>query len=271
MIVVRGVGYFLVGVIAATTVAAAEPASLDPRLDSCHGLPARNRIARAESIGEDAIQVVARSGERFLAFPLVETGCEVYALGHPASQLDGHFGAGTKAIALRPSRCGGGDCPIALAIRGKADLPILALRTSASCDVAAELHRLKLFADRDVIELVCRNSAGAGWSERHVLFDATEDTLVTLYSLDAGSYVAVTRSEQRAGECASYPVGSIRVEKVGDQPLVRVVDPATGTLQNGQGTVPARQLGYDAKRHELVPTGAADVPTAVNAHRGAHH
>jgi hypothetical protein len=43
------------------------------------------------------------------------------------------------------------------------------------------------------------------------------------------------------------------------------VDPASGTLQNGRGTLPARQLGYDPKRHELVPTGAPDIPTPVNA------
>ena len=265
MIVFRGMGCLLM-LVAATAIAHADGGE-DARLDACKGLPAGNRIARVEPIGENAMQVVARSGERYLVFPQLDTGCEVYPLGRPAAHVEGHFGVGGKALALRSSRCAGGDCPIAIAIRGKADLPVLAQRTDANCDVKLELRLRKLFADRDTIELVCRNSAGAGWTERHVIFDAIEDTLVTLYSLNTGSYIAPTPAEKKAGACASYPVGSLRVEIVGDHPLVRVVDPATGSLQNGKGSVPARQLGYDAKRHELVPTGAPDVATDVDARK----
>jgi len=250
MAVVRWMGC-LVLLLATAATAYAEPSGAGDRLDGCKGLP---RLARSEDVGEDAVHAVARSGERYLVFPQQDSGCEVYAFTR-AARVEGHFGAGSKAFALRAPRCAGGSCPVAMAIRGKDDRPLLALRTDADCDVSVELR-------------LSRNSAGAGWRERHVIFDATENTLVTLYSLDTGSYIAPTPAEKKAGECASCPVGSLRVEKVGDQPLLRVMDPASGTLQNGKGTLPARQLGYDAKRHTLTPTGAPDVPTPVDAHAG---
>ena len=213
MRVARAVGYLaLLLSVTATATVTAEPPAKTGRLDSCKGLPARSRIARAEDVGEDAVYAVATSGDRYLVFPEQEGGCEVFSIGGAAKRVEGHFGAGSKAVALRPARCGGGSCTVAMAICGKADRPLLALRTDADCDVAIELRLIKLFHDRDTIELVCRNSAGAGWKERHVLFDATEDTLVTLYSLNTGSYIAPTAEEKKAGECGSYPVGSLRVE-----------------------------------------------------------
>jgi hypothetical protein len=257
----------LLGPAVTATTYADSSGTADP-LDSCKGLPARGRMARHEPVGEDAVYVVARSGERYLAFPEQEDGCEVFSIGAAAPSVAGHFGAGSKALALRAPRCAGGNCSVAMAVRGKDDRPLLALRTDLDCDISVEPRLIKLFPDRDTIEVVCRNSAGAGWKERHAIFDATEDTLVTLYSVDIGSYIAPTAAEKKAGECGSSPVGSLRVEKVGDKPLLRVVDPATGTLQNGKGTVPARQLGYDPKRRTFTPTGAPDVPTSVDAHAG---
>jgi hypothetical protein len=254
--------------LAATATAYAEP-GVEARLDGCEGLPAHGRVARYEPIGEDAIYVVARSSDRFLAFPKEEDrGCEVYAIGKAAVTASGSFGSASKALALRPRRCAGGSCTIALAVRGKDERPLMALRTEADCDDSVELRPIKLFATRDSIELVCHASAGAGWKERRVLFDVSEDTIVTLYSLETGSYIAPSPAEKKAGMGPSCPVGSIQVEKTGDKPMLRVVDPASGALHDGKGTLPARLLCYDAKKHEFKPAGAPDVPTAVDAHAG---
>src|SRR4051794_20449611 len=110
MSVDRWMGYLTV-LLAATVTATAygEPSGVDDRLDGCKGLPARGRMARYEPVGEDAVHAVARSGDHYLVFPQQDSGCEVYAIGRAAVRVEGHFGAGTKALALRAPRCGGGS------------------------------------------------------------------------------------------------------------------------------------------------------------------
>src|SRR5215475_2074615 len=70
--------------VIATATASADPPAKDTRLDGCKGLPARGRIARAESIGEDAVFAVTTSGDRYLVFPQQDGGCEVFPFGAAA-------------------------------------------------------------------------------------------------------------------------------------------------------------------------------------------
>jgi hypothetical protein len=254
--------------VLAPSSAAADAASAE-RVEGCQGLPARAKLSRHDPVGESAVHVVARSGERFLVFPATdENECEVYPLARPASLAGGRFGFASKAMALRPEQCSSGACPVAIAVRGKAQRPLQALRAEVHCDAGVRLRPLKLFADRDSLELVCQSSAGAGWKEQRLLLDVAGDTLLTLLRADTGSYLAPTPEEQKAGRRAQCPVGSLRVEQTGAAPLLRHVDPSAATaatFHDGKGTLPARQLGYDARRHVLVPTGAPDIPTAVDA------
>jgi hypothetical protein len=264
-------------VIAATAVADPPPLAgagpgIDARLDGCDGLPARAQIARTQAVGEDAVHAVARSGERYLVFPAGDgRGCAVYSLGGPAARTSGQLGdaGGARAVALKPSRCASGSCVIALAVCGKQGGPVAALRTDFDCDEGVELRALKLFGSRDSLELVCRASSGAGWQERRALIEISGG-LAVRYVLDTGSYIAAAPEEKKAGGCASRPVGSLRVERPGDRPLLRVIDPASGPLQDGKGTLPARQLVYDPAKHEFAPSGAPDVPTQVDARAGCH-
>jgi hypothetical protein len=255
------------GVLAITAAAAAHADPAPESLEGCQGLPERGKLARLEPIGEDALYAVARAGERFVVFPVAEgRGCEVFPIGRAAARVTGAFGGGgTEVCALRPPRCTGGSCYVALIARGKAERPLAALRTEASCDESVALAAIKLFPGRDSVELRCRASAGAGWKERRVLADAAAGSIEALYSLDTGSYIALSPDEKKAGKCPSQPVGAIRVEQVAEKPILRVIDPASGKLQDGKGTLPARQLAWDPKRSEFVPTGAPDVPTAVDA------
>lgn len=256
---------FLMLVAAATTAHAETPP--EKRLAGCEGLPAKAKVARYDAIGEDAIYVVGKAGDRYVAFPKEEDQpCTTYALAKSTATAKGSFATANTAVAVKPKRCAAGNCTVAV-ITSKDDQPQLALRTS-NCDIGFELKAIKLFGDRDSLELVCRGSAGAGWTQQHLLLDPSEDTLVTLFKLNAGSYIAVSPAEKKAGGCSSCPTGSLRVEQAGDKPLIRVVDPATGTLHDGKGTVPARQLGYDAKKHTFTPTGAPDIATQVDAHAG---
>jgi hypothetical protein len=248
-----------------------DPESQSERIEDCEGLPERGKLARLEPIGEDALHAVARSGEQYVVFPVAEgRGCEVFPIGRAEARATGAFGGGaTKVCALRPPRCTAGSCFVALLARDKADRPTAALRTEVSCDESVALAAIKLFPGRDSVELTCRASAGAGWKERRVLADAAAGSaagsIEALYSLGTGSYIAPSPDEKKAGKCPSRPVGSIRVEKVAEQPVLRVVDPAAGRLADGKGTLPARQLAWDGKRGEFVPTGAPDVPTKVDA------
>lgn len=252
----------------APSPAAADAASAE-RVEGCQGLPARAKISRYEPVGEAAVHAIARSGERFLVFPATdEHECEVYPLARSAALAGGRFGFAQKAMALRPKQCSSGACPVAIAVRGKAQRPLQALRAEVHCDAGVSLRALKLFDDRDSLELVCQSSAGAGWKEQRLLLDVAGDTLLTLLRADTGSYLAPSPEEQKAGVRAQCPVGSLRVEQTGASPLVRHVDPSAATaatFHDGKGTLPARQLGYDAKRHVLFPTGAPDVPTAVDS------
>ena len=245
-----------------------EPPPLPAQLEGCEGLPVRRALTRYEPVGEDAMHVVGVEA-RVLVFPQQENGCEVYPIGpigRAPARASGRFTAkASKVFALRPKQCGGGLCPVALAVRGKAERPLFALRTRAHCDVSVVLRPIKLFPDHDSIEMVCQNSAGAGWKEQRFLFDVSGDTLLTLHSFETGSYQPPTAEEKKHGARALCPVGSLKVEKKGERPLVRVVDASSGALQDGKGSLPARQLGYDPDRHELVPTGAPDVATPVDA------
>ncbi len=257
-----------IGGVLAITAAAAAAAHADPDpLEDCEGVPARGKLARVEPIGEDALYAVARTGERFVVFPAGDgRDCGVFPVGRAASRVTGAFGGGgTEVCALRPPRCAAGTCHVALLVRGKEERPLAALRTETSCDEGVALTAIKLFPGRDSVELACRASAGAGWKERRVLADAAAGAITELYALDTGSHIALSPDEQKAGKCPSHPVGSIRVEKVAEQPVLRVIDPASGKLADGKGTLPARQLAWDPKKGEFLPTGAPDVPTKVDA------
>jgi len=258
--------------ITAATAAHADPAPEKPdesQLEGCEGLPARAKLARLEALGEDALYAVARAGTRFVVFPAGDGNeCAVFPLGRAAARVTGAFGGGAAEVcALKPPRCAAGSCTIALLTRGKGkdDRPLAAFRTEASCDESIELSAIKLFPGRDSVELVCRASAGAGWKERRLLADAAAGSIETIYSLDTGSYIALSPEEKKAGQCPSQPVGSIHIERVAEQPILRVLDPASGKLQNGKGELPARQLAWNPKKSTFVPTGAPDVPTKVDA------
>jgi hypothetical protein len=242
---------------------------IDDGLKECKGLPARGK---PEPIGDDVTYVA--SGQ-YVAFTHKEGGgCEVYSIARPAAKTIGHFGAASAAVAVKAARCSGESCPVVVAVRGKADKPLAAVRTDIDCDQGVELRPIQLFAGRDDLELVCRVSSGAGWSERHVLIDTSAGALIPFYVADTGSYIALSPAEKKAGDKPSCPIGSLKVEKIGDdktQPLLRLVDPASanaGNLHGGLGTLPAKQLVLDIAHHDVKLTGAPDVPTEVDAHRG---
>lgn len=244
---------------------------LGERLRGCEGLPDRAQV-RFETVGETALHAVAKSGERYLVFPADEgRTCAVYAIGRAAARAAGRFGAASKAFALRPAQCGGGPCAVALAVRGNAERPTAAVLAGVDCDVDVALRPIKLFRDRDSIELVCHQSTGAGWREDRVVFDAAAGGLAQIYRLGTGSYIPPTPDERKAGACPHRPVGSLRVEKVGDKPVLRVVDPESGELHDGKGTLPARQLIFDPAAKSFAPSGAADIPTKVDAQAPCKH
>jgi hypothetical protein len=241
-------------------VAVAEPALLHDGVARCEGIPPRSRV---EPIGGDAFHIVTQGGDRSLVF-VREEGCQRYPIGRAAARANGRFGKATKAYALVPPGCINGSCHVALAIRGKDELPLAALRTAADCDVEVELRPVALFPGRDAIELVCRGSSGAGWQESVTLFDVGT-TLRPLITLHTGGYQALSEEERKAGDRPRCPIGSLRVEKVGERALLRVADPEAGDLEDGKGTIPARQLVYDPARGEFVPSGAPDVTLRVDA------
>jgi hypothetical protein len=270
----------LVVLVLATSAAHADPPEqcktdeeIENCLDGCEGLPEHDQVVRYEPVGTLTLHVVARSGQSYLVFPQARVrGCKVYPIGRPAApvaRVEGRFGSASKVVAFLPPPGCAGDCPVALVAYGKASQLRAAVPIENACDYNLTLRPIRLFPGRDSIELLCRTRAAGGWEETRVLLDITNDALVMLYSLHTGGYAAVSPNERKEGyRCPSLPVGTLRVEKIGEKPLLRVVDPATGQLQSGKGALPARQLGYDPAQHSFVPTGAPDIPTRVDAFGG---
>jgi hypothetical protein len=241
----------------------------DNGLGECKGLPAHGK---PEPIGDD---VTYFASGQYVAFTHMEGGgCEVYTLARPWAKTTGYFGAASVAVAVKSARCNVESCPVVVAVRGKTDKPLAAVRTDVDCDQGVDLRPIRLFAGRDDLELVCRVSSGAGWGERHLLIDTSAGALIPFYVAEIGSYIALSPAEKKAGAKPSCPIGSLKVEKIGDdktKPLLRLIDPASanaGTLYSGRGTLPAKQLVVDIAHHDVKPTGAPDVPTEVDAHRG---
>jgi hypothetical protein len=266
---VGSVMVFLISVMLASPSARADGgASGDADLTACKGLPAHGK---AEPINEDVSYLAAG---QYVAFPRMEGGgCEVYSLARPTAQIRGRFAGGTLAVAVKPSRCSAESCPIVVAVRGKHAKPLAVVRTDVDCDQGIELKPIQLVVGHDDLDLVCRISAGAGWNERHLLIDVSQSVLTPFYLAETGSYIALSPAEKKVGGKPSCPVGSLRVEQIGDEkvqtkPLLRWVDPSAGKLHNGRGTLSARQLAVDLAHHDVKPTGAPDVPTEVDAHRG---
>jgi hypothetical protein len=261
----RRVG-FVIGwatLLAASTVYA--DGGADSGLGECKGLP----HGKPEPVSDDVTYFA--SGPSVAFTHLEGGGCEVYSLARPAAKATGQFGA---AVAVRSAQCSAEHCPVVVAVRGKAAKPLAAVRTDVDCDQGVDLRPIRLFAGRDDLELVCRVSSGAGWGERHLLIDTSAGALIPFYVAETGSYIARSPAEKKAGAKPSCPLGSLKVEKLGDdhtQPLIRVVDPSAATasdLSDGRGTLPAKQLAIDLAHHDVKPTGAPDVPTRVDAHAG---
>ena len=260
-------------VIGFATVLSAQQAYADGGADNglkeCRGLPARGK---ADPVGNDVLYFA--SGQHVAFTHMEGGGCEVYSIAHPETKTTGRFGAASSAVAVKAARCSGESCPVIVAVRGKRDKPLAAVRTDVDCDQGIDLRPIQLFAGRDDLELVCRVSSGAGWSERRLLIDTSNGALVPFFLADTGSYIALSPAERKAGAKPSCPIGSLKVEKIGDdktKPLLRLVDPSSANasnLQDGRGTLPAKQLVIDIAHHDVKPTGAPDLPTSVDAHTG---
>lgn len=240
--------------------------------DTCEGVPPRNRLGRYDLLGGGAVHAVARTGEHYVLYPAdPEHGCEVFPLLAAVGRIEGHFGFGTQAYVLRAHACGGGSCPTIVAFRGKSARALRVVRTGLDCDDTAALRLVKLFPHRDVAELICRTSAGAGagsieTTETIVLYDASDDDITPIFQLATGSYITPSPDEAKHGMCPMVPVGGIRIEQPG---VLRVIDPLDppDALSDGKGLLYSRQLAYDPAAHQFAPTRAPAILTRVDAHR----
>src|SRR5687767_11303073 len=93
--------------------------------EECEGLPA---ILTRVPVGPDAVHVTGSGGARFLVFPATEDReCALFPIGRADARVNGRFGRGTKAYALTRPGCGEGTCDVALAVRGKHEVPVATL------------------------------------------------------------------------------------------------------------------------------------------------
>jgi|SRR5579871_3020586 len=227
------------------------------------------------------LHAVAPGGDRALLFlhPDGENAatsagrrCERFPIGRALDRAHGRFlvgGGELKAYAIAPAgdACTGDYCPLVVVLRGADERPLAALRTRETCDAGATLHAVKLFPDRDSLEVACRTASGAGWSERRFLVDAAiaRGEWIALFAVDTGSHQSLSPDEKAAGQCAPDPVGWIKVERIDARPVLRALDPTNADLTDGRGTVPARAFVFDPAKRAFVPSPAPPVPTQVDA------
>lgn len=247
-------------------------------IDDCEGLegPRGAKAATPQPLGRSGpaeVQLVGRalailhpededeatSGDR---------RCEVFRLDRPRAQVKGRFGAQAAQVqAVHPTACTPETCPLALVVRDRAGKPLSALRAPAHCDAGVSLAPIKLFPDRDGLQVTCRRGAGAGYDEQRLLLATAaggDPALRLLLAADTGSQQAVSAEERRAGGCASRPVGWIRVRKVGPRPVVRVFSPREEDMEDGRGTSPAFDYTFDPQTGRMERTGEG-IPTAFDA------
>lgn len=287
----------LAGLLLPSVALWAAPAAAPPTLEDCEGLEGAHgaKDAKDPKGPKGQGQPLGRSGPaevrivgRALAFlhPQDEDQatsgdqrCEVFRLDRPRAQVRVTGPFSDKAAQIQaplPAACNPEICPLALLVRDRAGKPLSALRTPAHCDAGVSLARVKLFPDRDGLQVTCRRSAGAGYNEQRLLLAvlpgpgpgpgaaAGDPALRLLITADTGSQQAVTAEERRAGGCASRPVGWIRVLKVGPRPVVRVFSPRDEDMNDGRGTSPAFDHAFDPQSGRMERTGEG-VPTAFDA------
>src|SRR5262245_57886570 len=188
-------------------------------LAACQALPPLAQLAAVELVGKSGpatvLHVVAPGDRRELVILHADgedestsggRACERFPIGRAAGRAFGRFLGGKeqlKVFALTPPegpQCNAEACPLVLALRGAAERPLAALRTTESCDAGVLLATIKLFADRDSLLVTCRRSAGAGWLERQFLVDAQvkKGALTTLLAIDTGSAESPSPDEKRA-------------------------------------------------------------------------
>lgn len=194
--------------------------------------------------------------------------CEVFRLDRPRAQIKGRFGGQAAQVqAVHPTACTPETCPLALIVRDRAGKPLAALRAPAHCDAGVSLAPVKLFPDRDGLQVTCRRGAGAGYNEQRLLLATTaggDPALRLLLAADTGAQQAASAEERRAGGCASRPVGWIQVRKIGPRPIVRVFSPREEDMEDGRGTSPAFDHTFDPQTGRMERTGEG-IPTAFDA------
>jgi hypothetical protein len=260
------------------------------RFADCEGYPRQfqgKTIGPIPSVRGTAYLLTGSKGttsESAVAFLISEDSsdaksCKVFPLKKPRAVEKGVWQAGMPQAQIQAvasaERCETEFCSLALMVMQAEPTenlkrPSFALATKESCSEGVILRKVQLFADRDALEVTCRESAGAGYHEHRWLVAIDDGALRVLYEMNAGSAEFLSDEEKRAGDCPIKPAGWIRVVKSGPEPVIRVLIPESEDMQDSRGTTRVYDWHYEPKTHRFV-RAEKGVRTPFDARAGCRH
>lgn len=182
--------------------------------------------------------------------------CPVFPIGRAAAGAYGDFlGDGRRLRAFvvmeNAGLCASKACTAAVVVRDDKKNFLAVGWTEQVCD-APEAKRVRIFDDRDSLELRCHTSIGVDTRHAVLLFHATGRAFAPILVAQLG--VATNEGEPddegNVELCTTPPSGFMRVVKRGAAPVIEVFEPG-----DEAGDVPTGNLvsyGYDAKLARFV-------------------
>jgi hypothetical protein len=220
-------------VTASPTPPAIDLAALNALLRRCNGddpYPL-GTVAGAERLGpwgDEPVYLAHMTGDptrRVLLFDAPGDDCPAFILGAGASVPGDFLGEGITHTAILLSQsvdsapCDDDDCPVAVLVRDEGGAVLSAIRPGLACNAAA-LSKLRLFPDRDSLELRC--TTGDVDAVRTVtLFHAFDRTLRPLATFDHERITIDPESDDRI--CTRRSTGSHEITATGVAPALAVL------------------------------------------------
>ena len=182
--------------------------------------------------------------------------CPVFPVGRAAAGAYGDFlGDGRRLRAFvvmeNAGLCASKACTAAVVVRDDKKNFLAVGWTKQVCD-APEAKRVKIFDDRDSVELRCHTSIGVDTRHSVLLFHATGQAFAPILTAQLGVETNEGEPDEEGNMelCKTPPSGFMKVVERGAAPVIEVFEP-----KNEAADVPTGELvryRYDAKKGRFV-------------------
>lgn len=165
-----------------------------------------------------------------LVFDPSDPECTAYSLGsaQAETQADVLAEGEPQRVFLAPQSPDDGSCeydacPVAVVVEADDGTPTLAARTTASCNAAA-LASVRIFEDRDSLELRCTSMSGPDAIDRLMLLHVVEDRLRIVLDVEFGGSAIDETTVEDEEQCTLESEGKLEVVSKGAVPSLEVLE-----------------------------------------------